>query len=53
MVRSPSDEVDAVVGEWTRERPDVDAASIGIFGRLGRLHVVARGIVPTFTTAMV
>lgn len=41
----PSDGVDVIVGQWARQRPDVDPASIGIFGRLARLHLIERGIV--------
>lgn len=41
----PRDEVDAVVRQWARVRPDADPASIGIFGRLSRLHLMERGIV--------
>jgi DNA-binding MarR family transcriptional regulator len=43
----PRDEVDAVVAQWARVRPDTDPASIGIFGRLSRLHLTERGIVRT------
>jgi DNA-binding MarR family transcriptional regulator len=43
--RTPPDEVDAVVAQWSRERPDVDPASIGIFGRVTRVHLVERTVV--------
>lgn len=41
----PLDAVDAVVEEWARERPDVDPASIGVFGRITRLHLTERAVV--------
>lgn len=43
--RDDADEVDAVVEHWSRERPDVDASSIGVFGRITRLHLVERSVV--------
>ncbi len=39
------DEVDAVVAQWSRERPDVDPASIGVFGRVARVHLVERSVI--------
>lgn len=35
-VKEP-DSMDAVVGAWSRERPDLDLQAIGVVGRLGRL----------------
>src|SRR3954465_12811754 len=32
-----SDGVDAIIEEWARERPDLDASPIGIVGRVSRL----------------
>jgi DNA-binding MarR family transcriptional regulator len=40
-----ADEVDAVIAQWAGERPDVDPASIGIFGRLARVHLVEQSVV--------
>ena len=31
------DQVDAILGQWARERPDLDASPMGIFGRVSRL----------------
>jgi DNA-binding MarR family transcriptional regulator len=42
---SPRDEVDAVVAQWARERPDVDSASIGIFGRVTRVQLVEQAVI--------
>lgn len=39
------DEVDAVVASWAGARPDVDAASIGVFGRIARLDLMRRAAV--------
>lgn len=36
------DGVDRIIGEWRRERPDVDASSIGVFGRINRLQPLQR-----------
>ena len=36
------DEVDRIIGEWSEQRPDVDATSIGVFGRLSRLLPLVR-----------
>ena len=44
MTREP-DEVDAVVDGWAAARPDVDAASIGVFGRIARLDLMRRSAV--------
>jgi DNA-binding MarR family transcriptional regulator len=38
----PQDEVDRIVAEWRTERPDVDASSIGVFGRVSRLLPLQR-----------
>src|SRR3954465_12522469 len=32
-----SDGVDAIIEEWARERPDLDASPIGVVGRVSRL----------------
>jgi DNA-binding MarR family transcriptional regulator len=43
-----SDEVDHIIDEWRRERPDVDPASIGTIGRITRLGgiqtILLRGV---------
>ncbi|KQY64625.1 MULTISPECIES: MarR family winged helix-turn-helix transcriptional regulator [unclassified Nocardioides] len=39
---TPEDEVDLIIAEWRDERPDVDAASIGVFGRVSRLLPLQR-----------
>ena len=39
--RAP-DEVDAILEQWQRERPDLDASSMGIFGRLSRLNTLSK-----------
>jgi DNA-binding MarR family transcriptional regulator len=41
----PPDVVDAVVEQWVRERADIDPASIGIFGRVARVHQLECSIV--------
>ncbi|HEV7207991.1 MAG TPA: MarR family transcriptional regulator [Mycobacteriales bacterium] len=40
LKRSP-DEVDHLVGQWQRERPDVDVAALQVFSRVSRLAVLA------------
>ncbi|MEV4919935.1 MarR family transcriptional regulator [Streptomyces tirandamycinicus] len=35
-----ADAVDEILAQWHRERPDLDLAAIGIFGRLGRLSLL-------------
>src|SRR5689334_8091898 len=46
MARSEADgrrdAVDGIVEEWRQERPDVDASSIEIFARVGRLLPLQR-----------
>ncbi|MGN6250337.1 MAG: MarR family winged helix-turn-helix transcriptional regulator [Marmoricola sp.] len=37
MTPAGSDEVDALVAAWGRERPDLDLAPVEVFSRLGRL----------------
>lgn len=32
------DEVDEVIEEWAAVRPDIDRSSIGVFGRIDRIH---------------
>ncbi|WP_377268201.1 MarR family winged helix-turn-helix transcriptional regulator [Peterkaempfera sp. SMS 1(5)a] len=35
-----SDEIDAIVGQWRQERPDLDLPAMGLFGRMGRLMLL-------------
>lgn len=39
---SRPDVVDRIIEEWAHARPDVDASSIGVFGRLNRLQPLQR-----------
>ncbi|MYV97391.1 MarR family transcriptional regulator [Streptomyces sp. SID3343] len=32
------DEVDAILAQWQRERPDLDVDAMGLLGRFGRVH---------------
>ena len=34
---APHDRVDAILAQWARERPDLDASTMGIIGRISRL----------------
>jgi DNA-binding MarR family transcriptional regulator len=44
-----SDEVDAIMAQWRRERPDLDLAAMATFGRLGRLFAhLGRAVDETF-----
>ena len=36
-VKADADSIETLVGEWRRERPDLDAAPFAIFGRIWRL----------------
>ena len=36
MTRPSPDHVDEILAQWRRERPDLDASPIGVFGRLSR-----------------
>ncbi|WP_433733758.1 MarR family winged helix-turn-helix transcriptional regulator [Nocardia sp. CA-129566] len=36
------DPVDAIVGQWRRERPDLELEAMAVIGRLGRLFVLAQ-----------
>ncbi|ADD44582.1 MarR family winged helix-turn-helix transcriptional regulator [Stackebrandtia nassauensis] len=40
--QSPADAVDAIVGQWRRERPDLDLDSMAIFGRIHRVSELSR-----------
>ena len=37
MVEPGADEVDRIVADWSRERPDVDFSPLQILSRVGRL----------------
>ena len=37
-----ADQVDEIVAQWNRERPDVDVAGMAIIGRLARIEKVIR-----------
>ncbi|MEU4840777.1 MarR family winged helix-turn-helix transcriptional regulator [Nocardia testacea] len=41
MSETESDAITAIEAQWRRERPDLDLAAMVVFGRLGRLAVVA------------
>ncbi|MGW0181281.1 MarR family winged helix-turn-helix transcriptional regulator [Nocardia sp. NPDC003345] len=41
MSERKPDAIDAIERQWRRERPDLDLAAMVVFGRLGRLAVVA------------
>ncbi|MGS2805023.1 MarR family winged helix-turn-helix transcriptional regulator [Nocardia sp. MW-W600-9] len=45
------DAVDAIAAQWRRERPDLDLAAMAVFGRLGRLMVVATARIEAVFTA--
>jgi DNA-binding MarR family transcriptional regulator len=34
------DAIDEILGQWARERPDLDLSAIGVFGRIMRLSLV-------------
>jgi len=36
VARKPEDQVDRILAEWRRERPDLNTAPMGLFGRLHR-----------------
>ncbi|SCK12336.1 MarR family winged helix-turn-helix transcriptional regulator [Vogesella sp. LIG4] len=40
---TPGDAVAAILQQWQRERPDLDASPMGIIGRLGRCTALLRG----------
>ncbi|MFD6070047.1 MULTISPECIES: MarR family winged helix-turn-helix transcriptional regulator [Amycolatopsis] len=40
-----TDAIDAVVGAWRRERPDLDLTAIGVAGRLGRVAMLTTPMV--------
>ncbi|MBO3742104.1 MarR family winged helix-turn-helix transcriptional regulator [Actinoplanes flavus] len=36
-----TDDIDRILGQWARERPDLDTAAMGVFGRIFRLSRLA------------
>lgn len=42
--QTESDVVDRIIDEWRAERPDIDASSIGVFGRINRLQPLQRAV---------
>ena len=40
-----SDEVDEIVRQWRRERPDLDLSAMALLGRLGRVTVVLQPVI--------
>ncbi|GGN61488.1 MarR family transcriptional regulator [Actinoplanes lobatus] len=36
-----TDDIDRILGQWARERPDLDTAAMGVFGRIFRLSKLA------------
>lgn len=47
---SNEDEVDRILAQWRRERPDLDPSPIGVFGRLARLAISRQGLLTRFMT---
>jgi DNA-binding MarR family transcriptional regulator len=50
-VSEPEDHVDKILAQWRKERPDLDVAALGIYGRLFRLvhlsdDVLVEGLAP-------
>jgi DNA-binding MarR family transcriptional regulator len=44
-----TDRVDAILAEWARERPDLDASPIGVVGRISRAaRLLERELEPVF-----
>ena len=41
MTASTPDRVDEIVAQWRRERPDLNVAALGLFGRLFRVVQLA------------
>ena len=42
------DEVDRILDQWRRERPDLDPSPIGVFGRLARIAISRQAILNRF-----
>jgi DNA-binding MarR family transcriptional regulator len=41
------DAVEQMVGQWRRERPDIDPSSMAVFARLTRAHLAASRVIET------
>ena len=39
------DEIDRLLAQWRRQRPDLDVRAMGVFGRLGRVTVVGTQLI--------
>ena len=47
-----TDGVDAILDQWQRERPDLDASPIGVIGRISRLcREIERRLEPVYTAS--
>jgi DNA-binding MarR family transcriptional regulator len=51
MGSKPHDHVDEILAQWRRERPDLDVAALGLYGRLFRVvslsdDALAKGLAP-------
>jgi DNA-binding MarR family transcriptional regulator len=51
MISEPQDHVDEILAQWRRERPDLDVAPLGLYGRLFRVvnlsdDALAKGLAP-------
>jgi DNA-binding MarR family transcriptional regulator len=44
MARTEYDAVDRIIGQWNRERPDVDVSPLEVIGRLSRLSRLVDGV---------
>lgn len=38
----PPDALDVILEQWRRERPDLDASPMGVFGRIARVYALAQ-----------
>ncbi|WP_040736149.1 MarR family winged helix-turn-helix transcriptional regulator [Nocardia tenerifensis] len=45
------DPVDVIIGQWRRERPDLELEAMAILGRLARLLIVGQRVVESVFTA--
>ena len=43
--RSGADEIDLIIEQWRRERPDLDLSALGVLGRIARLTAVLGPVV--------
>ena len=46
-----TDAVDAIVEQWRAERPDLDSTAMAIFGRLGRMQLLAERAIESVFSA--